>query len=156
MRHDPLLTTSERLIRDTLVEKIWEGTVTVMALDVLRSAQTAGALDAYLKVRASPRSLLRTLMSFGSGHAPFSLPFQKRCARILRPRCPTSWQLWRSCRLRTRILYLILSPARRSIFSHKLLFPCISSNTQYGPIRMRPRKTVLTSRRFRDGLRTVD
>jgi hypothetical protein len=108
---------------------------------------------------------------FGSGHAPFSLPFQKRCASILRHRCPTSawlapsltqsrggdsWVLWKSCRLDTGILHLISSLALRSTFSHSLLFPCISWNTQYGPIRMRPRKAVLISKHFRDGFRTVD
>ncbi|KAI0259816.1 hypothetical protein BC834DRAFT_832928 [Gloeopeniophorella convolvens] len=36
-----------RLIRDVLVERIWEGTTTVMALDVLRSVQIAGVSSAY-------------------------------------------------------------------------------------------------------------
>ncbi|KAI0304516.1 hypothetical protein B0F90DRAFT_1809321 [Multifurca ochricompacta] len=51
-----------RLIRDTLVERIWEGTTTVMALDVLRSAQIAGVLDAYLSwARALLSSVPETL-----------------------------------------------------------------------------------------------
>ncbi|KAF8272240.1 acyl-CoA dehydrogenase/oxidase [Lactarius quietus] len=51
-----------RLIRDTLVEKIWEGTITVMALDVRRSAQNVGAVDAYMKwARALLSSVPETL-----------------------------------------------------------------------------------------------
>ncbi|KAI0057809.1 acyl-CoA dehydrogenase NM domain-like protein [Artomyces pyxidatus] len=37
-----------RLIRDGLVEKIWEGTITVLALDLLRSIQIPGVLNAYM------------------------------------------------------------------------------------------------------------
>ncbi|KAI0320518.1 hypothetical protein OF83DRAFT_1104307 [Amylostereum chailletii] len=37
-----------RLIRDALVEKIWEGTITVLALDLLRSIQVPGVLDSFM------------------------------------------------------------------------------------------------------------
>ncbi|KAK1232055.1 hypothetical protein PQX77_004814 [Marasmius sp. AFHP31] len=38
-----------RLIRDGLVEKIWEGTVTVLALDVLRASRDPATLQAYFQ-----------------------------------------------------------------------------------------------------------
>lgn len=41
---------ADRLIRDALVEKIWEGTVTVLSLDVVRAASKPAVLDAFLTV----------------------------------------------------------------------------------------------------------
>lgn len=38
-----------RLIRDSLVEKIWEGTITVLSLDLVRAADDPEALTAYLR-----------------------------------------------------------------------------------------------------------
>ena len=114
------------------------------------------ALSMHISTYVLRRSYFADAQAFSSGQAPFSLPFRRRCARISRRRFPTSWRLWKSCRLPTRILHLILSLVRRSTFSHKLPFPCISLNTRYGPIRMRPPKPLLRSRHFRDGLRIVD
>ncbi|THH19219.1 hypothetical protein EW146_g1919 [Bondarzewia mesenterica] len=39
---------STRLIRDSLVEKIWEGTITVLSLDLLRTIQIKGALKSFI------------------------------------------------------------------------------------------------------------
>ncbi|TFY78945.1 hypothetical protein EWM64_g5065, partial [Hericium alpestre] len=38
-----------RLVRDTMVEKIWEGTAAVLSLDLLRSMKVEGAWDAFLE-----------------------------------------------------------------------------------------------------------
>ncbi|KAI0354904.1 acyl-CoA dehydrogenase NM domain-like protein [Trametes cingulata] len=38
-----------KLIQDGLVEKIWEGTITVLSLDVLRAVEKSAALDAFVK-----------------------------------------------------------------------------------------------------------
>ena len=39
-----------RLIRDGMVEKIWEGTTTVLALDLVRAVRKRGILDAFVQV----------------------------------------------------------------------------------------------------------
>ncbi|KAH9846378.1 acyl-CoA dehydrogenase/oxidase [Lenzites betulinus] len=38
-----------KLIQDGLVEKIWEGTITVLSLDIVRAVQKSSALDAFVK-----------------------------------------------------------------------------------------------------------
>ena len=35
-----------RLVRDGIVEKIWEGTTTVLSLDMIRAFQTRGTVEA--------------------------------------------------------------------------------------------------------------
>lgn len=42
-----------RLIPDGIVEKIWEGTITVLSLDLVRVIEKSTALDAFIKVRTS-------------------------------------------------------------------------------------------------------
>jgi hypothetical protein len=39
------------MIRDGLVEKIWEGTTTILALDVLRAVKKQDTLKAFVQVR---------------------------------------------------------------------------------------------------------
>ena len=41
-----------RSIRDSLVEKIWEGTTTVLALDLVRAAKDSTALTSFINVRS--------------------------------------------------------------------------------------------------------
>ena len=43
-----------RLIRDASVEKIWEGTVTVLAMDIVRAASKPEVLRAFVSVRTPP------------------------------------------------------------------------------------------------------
>ncbi|KAI0822224.1 acyl-CoA dehydrogenase/oxidase [Trametes gibbosa] len=55
-----------KLIQDGLVEKIWEGTITVLSLDLVRVVEKSGALDAFLKwandtLDACPAALAMTL-----------------------------------------------------------------------------------------------
>jgi hypothetical protein len=45
-----IIRVTSRAIRDALVEKIWEGTTTVLSLDLVRAANTS-ALDAFISVR---------------------------------------------------------------------------------------------------------
>lgn len=40
-----------RNIQDALVEKIWEGTVTVLSLDIVRATSKPGVLQAFISVR---------------------------------------------------------------------------------------------------------
>ena len=42
-----------RLVRDGIVEKIWEGTTSVLSLDMLRAFQTRGAVEALSQVSRS-------------------------------------------------------------------------------------------------------
>ena len=39
-----------RLIPDGIVEKIWEGTITVLSLDLVRATEKSAAMDAFVKV----------------------------------------------------------------------------------------------------------
>jgi hypothetical protein len=39
------------LIRDAMVEKIWEGTVNVLSLDMMRAGKDGSAIDAFVQVR---------------------------------------------------------------------------------------------------------
>jgi hypothetical protein len=39
------------LIRDTMVEKIWEGTIAVLSLDLVRAAKRPDTVPAFMKVR---------------------------------------------------------------------------------------------------------
>ena len=39
-----------RLIPDGIVEKIWEGTITVLSLDLVRATDKSAAMDAFVKV----------------------------------------------------------------------------------------------------------
>ncbi|KAI0365734.1 hypothetical protein BV20DRAFT_953774 [Pilatotrama ljubarskyi] len=55
-----------KLIQDGLVEKIWEGTITVLSLDLLRAVEKSAALDAFVKwadeiLASCPGQLARTL-----------------------------------------------------------------------------------------------
>ncbi|KAI0755038.1 acyl-CoA dehydrogenase/oxidase, partial [Daedaleopsis nitida] len=55
-----------KLIPDGLVEKIWEGTVTVLSLDIVRAVDKSAALDAFIAwvndiLNACPASLAATL-----------------------------------------------------------------------------------------------
>lgn len=65
---------ADRLIRDALVEKIWEGTVTVLSLDVVRAASKPAVLDAFLTVSyplsdAPPQILIEfTVGKLGVAH----------------------------------------------------------------------------------------
>ena len=45
----------DRLIPDGNVEKIWEGTITVLSLDVLRATERSRAMDAFVEVRNAAR-----------------------------------------------------------------------------------------------------
>ena len=45
-----MLTMGYRIIKDAWVEKIWEGTVTVLALDLIRAASKPGTIDAFTSV----------------------------------------------------------------------------------------------------------
>ena len=47
-----LLILTQRNIRDCLVEKIWEGTIVVLSLDVVRAASKPGVLNAWTTVSA--------------------------------------------------------------------------------------------------------
>lgn len=40
----------ESAIRDALVEKIWEGTITVLSLDIMRATSKPGVLRAFMTV----------------------------------------------------------------------------------------------------------
>ena len=42
-----------RLVQDGMVEKIWEGTITVLSLDVVRATEKSAALVAFTVVSAS-------------------------------------------------------------------------------------------------------
>lgn len=46
----------DRSIRDALVEKIWEGTTSVLALDLVRSANDPSTFAAFKNVSLSSRS----------------------------------------------------------------------------------------------------
>ena len=46
-----MLAGCDRLIPDGNVEKIWEGTITVLSLDVLRATERSRAMDAFMEVR---------------------------------------------------------------------------------------------------------
>lgn len=49
----------DRSIRDALVEKIWEGTTSVLALDLVRSANDPATFMAFKNVSPSPCSSIR-------------------------------------------------------------------------------------------------
>ncbi|KAI0632061.1 acyl-CoA dehydrogenase/oxidase [Trametes polyzona] len=55
-----------KLIQDGLVEKIWEGTITVLSLDLVRVVEKSAALDAFIKwandiIASCPSALAQTL-----------------------------------------------------------------------------------------------
>lgn len=47
-----------RLMRDGMVEQIWEGTTTVLALDVVRAVQRKDSLKAFAQVSEPARVVL--------------------------------------------------------------------------------------------------
>lgn len=49
------------MIPDGNVEKIWEGTITVLSLDMLRATEKSRAMEAFIEVRNA--TLLRTGVS---------------------------------------------------------------------------------------------
>lgn len=49
-----------RLIRDAMVEKIWEGTENIMALDMMRAAKDGKAVTAFVKVLLVFRQVITT------------------------------------------------------------------------------------------------
>ncbi|ELU38731.1 acyl-CoA dehydrogenase domain-containing protein [Rhizoctonia solani AG-1 IA] len=53
-----------RLIRDSLVEKIWEGTVNVLALDMLRAMRGGDAIKAFCEVCLSPCVFVAMVASY--------------------------------------------------------------------------------------------
>jgi hypothetical protein len=46
-----------RVIRDTLVEKIWEGTISVLSLDLARAAQDPATRNSFISVSGVARVL---------------------------------------------------------------------------------------------------
>lgn len=69
-----------RLIRDGIVEKIWEGTTTVLSLDMVRAFQTRGAVETFSQVGVhcssnpvvylTPRFLVGRKYSFAGSGGP--------------------------------------------------------------------------------------
>ncbi|KAI0050417.1 acyl-CoA dehydrogenase domain-containing protein [Auriscalpium vulgare] len=59
-----------RLIRDALVEKIWEGTITVLAVDVLRSIEKPGVLESFVNWA---QSIIASVPDFLRAEFPSSL-----------------------------------------------------------------------------------
>ncbi len=47
----------DRLITDGNVEKIWQGTITVLSLDILRATERSHAMNAFVEVRNVAASL---------------------------------------------------------------------------------------------------
>ena len=50
MKGIPRFITMPRLIPDGIVEKIWEVTITVLSLDLVRATEKSAAVDAFVKV----------------------------------------------------------------------------------------------------------
>ena len=52
-----------RLIQDGLVEKIWEGTITVLSLDLVRAVEKSPALNAFIQVTVVQSSSLVCILN---------------------------------------------------------------------------------------------
>jgi hypothetical protein len=73
------------MIRDCLVEKIWEGTPNVLAIDLGKSTKDPKAITAFVEVLISPSShfpLLIPSFKLQSGAPPSSPESQRSSAQL--------------------------------------------------------------------------